>query len=217
VSSSINFLKNNYSTGPDNIPAPVIKHVKFAIASPLSYIFNLSCAKGIFPEKLKLARVLPLYKKGSIDDMLNYRPISLLNNFSKVFERTVYNKLINFLDKFNILYSKQFGFRKGHSTTYALFEAVNFIKSEINSKKHVLGLFLDLSKAFDTCNHEILLSKLDHYGIRGSMLEWFRSYLSNRFQYTEINNVKSNVLPINCGVPQGSVLGPLLDSGFQLC
>ena len=142
--------------------------------------------------------------------MSNYRPIALSSVFSKVLEKLMYNRISSFFTKQNILYDYQFGFRKNHSTSLALFEVFQMIANELSSKNKVMGIFLDLQKAFDTVDYEILLFKLSHYGIRGLALEWFRSYLIDRYTYTSVNGCFSTSTAVKCGVPQGSVLGPLL-------
>ena len=140
----------------------------------------------------------------------NYRPIAVLSPFTKILERLIYNQLNHFLEKQNILFKHQFGFRKNYSTEQAILELTDNLKMKIDSSETICSIFLDLSKAFDTVNHQILLQKLYRYGIRGVPLLWFKSYLENRSQYVEVENVKSNPLTIQCGVPQGSTLGPLL-------
>ena len=173
-------------------------------------IYNESINTGIVPDILKISRVTPIYKSGTITNPSNYRPISVLSAFSKILERIIYNQLELFLVKNGILFEYQFGFRKGYSTEQAILEITDALKTTIDKKEITCGLFLDFSKAFDTVNHQILLSKIDKYGIRGTQLDWFKSYLMDRKQYVRIGNSDSEMLTMTCGVPQGSTLGPLL-------
>ena len=179
----------NKSAGPASIPLNLHKVVSDLIVIPLCYIINVSFTSGVFPEILKIAKVLPLYKSGSTLDPNNFRPISLLSIFDKILEKIMHIRLYEFLELHNILFENQFGFRKKNSTVYALMEITEKIKDTIDSGKIGCGIFIDLKKAFDTVNHEILLSKMEHYGIRGVLLDWFRSYLSGRKQYVSINGV----------------------------
>ena len=149
-------------------------------------------------------------QKGEKTDPNNYRPISILNCINKIYEKLIYARLYRYLTEHDILYKYQFGFRQNHSTTQALIEIADHIKESIDNKLHVCGIFLDLTKAFDTVNHAILLNKLYNYGIRGTAHKLFKSYLSNRFQFVSLGGHQSDLRLINCGVPQGSVLGPLL-------
>ena len=165
---------------------------------------------GIFPDTLKTGLVSPIYKKGDPQLLDNYRPISTLPIFSKIFEKFIYTRIYDFLVAKNVLYEKQFGFRRNHSTSHAINYSIKYIADKIEQKKHVIGIFLDLSKAFDTICHEKLLVKLDSYGIRGNCLKLIKNYLLNRKQITKFNNVKSDSKNIMFGVPQGSVLGPLI-------
>ena len=202
-------LKNS-SPGWDDIHAKVVKNTYRSYISCLTHIFNLSLNRGVFPNELKIARVVPIYKNGDKMSFSNYRPISVLPLFSKILERIMYNRILNFINKHNILYKYQFGFRKNHSTNMALIILIDKILSAINNGNYVLGIFLDFTKAFDTVNYSILLQKLYKYGIRGIAHKWFENYLSNRKQYVCYNNVNSKYCNINYGVPQGSILGPLL-------
>ena len=198
------------ATGHDEINTMSLKLSNNLIAQPLAHICNLSLTEGIFPHQLKIANVIPIYK--SDDPMLfnHYRPVSMLCILSKVFEKIMYDRLLNFLERYKILYDKQYGFRKKHSTYMALITLMDKLTNAIENGEYVIGIFLDFSKAFDTVNHDILLEKLEHYGIRCCALSWFRSYLSNRPQYVTYNGTTSMSQTIKCGVPQGSILGPLL-------
>ena len=209
ILNTINNLKCTNSSGPDEISSKFIKMSAFVLVPALEKIFNLSLKSGVYPQKLKTAKVIPIYKKGDPTQVSNYRPISILNTINKIFEKILHSRLTKFIKDFNILYKYQFGFRENHSTELALIEMVDEIKLSLDRKNMTCGMFLDLSKAFDTVNHNILIHKLDHYGIRGKALDLLKSYLGNREQYVNLNNFKSNKSSINVGVPQGSVLGPL--------
>ena len=210
VSDIISLLKSGKSLGPNSIPMKILKCLSPLISSPLSQIINESFQGGIFPGKMKLAKVIPLFKKGCPLTASNYRPISLLSVFSKITEKVMYERLYKFLEKHEILYTLQFGFRASHSINHALVSLTEAIKNSLDNRKFGCGIFIDLQKAFDTVNHNILLMKLEHYGIRGTALNWFKSYLSGRKQYVSVNGSNSSDLSVTCGVPQGSVLGPLL-------
>ena len=171
---------------------------------------NTSFTRGIVPDKFKIARVLPVFKNGIQTNMSNYRPISLLSVCNRILEKIMYNRLSNFIEKMNIIYAKQFGFRSHHSTEHAILSIVDKIHEGIEKGMFSCGIFLDFNKAFDTVNHAILVRKFEHYKIWGIAKDWFVSYLSNREQFTSIGNTNYGELPISCGVPQGSVLGPLL-------
>jgi len=203
-------FKNNKSPGADNIGPKLLKVISSDILAPLNHIFNLSFITGIVPDSMKIAKVIPIYKKGDKSHPGNYRPISLLSVFDKILEKLMCKRLCNFLHQNKILYEFQFGFRKQHSTVLALMEVMDSIYSHLDNHDFILGIFLDLQKAFDTVNHEILLYKLDNYGIRGVVYQWFKSYLSQRRQFTSVAGVCSKIDYISTGVPQGSVLGPLL-------
>ena len=187
----------------------IIKQSINAISQPLTHIINLSITHGIVPDEMKIARVIPLFKAEDRDVFTNYRPVSILPSFSKFIERIVYNRFLEYFNKYNILSDKQYGFRKNHSTSLALVNLYDKISTAIDQKEIAVGIFLDLSKAFDTVNHGILFDKLKHYGIRGLAFEWVKSYFSNRLQFVQFNDCFSASKNITCGVPQGSILGPL--------
>ena len=178
--------------------------------SPLNYVCNLSLHQGVFPDEMKIANVIPLYKKDDSMVFSNYRPVSLLCSLSKVFEKIMYNRLLAFLEKYKIIYRYQFGFRKYHSTYLAVMALIDRIIKCLEDGDHIVGVFLDFSKAFDTVDHSILLKKLHYYGVRDNAYDWFNSYLNNRKQYVSYNDVTSSMKSIKCGVPQGSILGPII-------
>ena len=209
VATLINSL-NNSSPGYDGIPSTLVKRTMHLYLKTLTLIINQAFYDGVFPRELKIAKVIPIYKSGSTMELNNYRPISVLNIFSKVFERLMYDRLTQFLDKYNILYHNQYGFRQYHSTHHALITLVDKITKSLDSGDIVIGVFLDLKKAFDTVDHTILLKKLHQYGIRGNLNKWFENYLANRSQYVSCNGKTSDIQNVSCGVPQGSILGPLL-------
>ena len=200
----------NKSSGPASIPLRLLVAVADLIVVPLCHIINLSFSSGVFPDVLKVAKVIPLHKGGSTQELNNFRPISLLSIFDKIIEKLMHKRLYHFLEVHKILYENQFGFQKKNSTAHSLIEITEKFKESIDNGKYGCGIFIDLKKAFDTVNHNILLTKLEHYGVRGSILKWFESYLTNRKQYVFYNGVSSDIASITCGVPQGSVLGPLL-------
>ena len=206
----VNKFNQNKSPGHDGIGNRIVKKVIHEIIKPLTDIFNLSLSKGKVPEQLKIAKVIPIYKKDNAEIFSNYRPVSVLPCFSKILERLVFNRCIDYINKNTILNKKQFGFRPKHSTYMAITELVDKIVHAVEKNESTVGIFLDLSKAFDTINHEILLYKLEHYGFRGIVIDWFKSYLSNRKQFVRYQMKDSDHKTIKCGVPQGSILGPLL-------
>ena len=193
-----------------DIPILLIKSTSQIIAPYLSKLYNKSMETGEFPEIFKVGKITPIYKKGNRDLIENYRPVSTLPIFGKIFEKIIHKRLYSFLLSKNTIPKTQFGFRKGHSTSHAVNYSVNVIKEAHRLKKHVIGIFIDLSKAFDTIDHQILLDKLENAGVRGTPLSLFSSYLSKRRQYTSVGNSNSDFENVIFGVPQGSVLGPLL-------
>ena len=210
ISKIISKLKAKSSAGHDGISSKLLKSINQSICYPISIIVNKSLETGIVPKALKMAKIIPIYKCKDKTDIGNYRPISILPSISKILEKIVHHRLYTFCQNNNILFENQFGFRPNHSTTDAVTKFVAHVANSLNSNLPTLAVFLDLSKAFDTIDHTILLNKLEHYGIRGIALEWFRSYLSNREQFVSYSNVNSNNHNVTCGVPQGSVLGPIL-------
>ena len=177
---------------------------------PLTHIMNMSILHGVFPSELKIAKVIPLFKAGDKMVMSNYRPVSVLPLFSKILERLMYTRLLKFINENGLLYKFQFGFRESHSPNLAIIYLVDKISNALEEGDYVLGLFLDFSKAFDTVNHNILFEKLEFYGVRGTALDWFKSYLNAREQYVVFDGTESSHKHISCGVLQGSILGPLL-------
>ena len=212
LSSIAGKLKPKTSSGPDNISTKLLKIMLPIITIPVCHIFNLSLQTGFIPSRLKIAKVVCVFKSGDKHLYTNYRPISLLNSFSKLLEKIVAKQLTGFLIKHSILYKHQYGFRQGHSTSHPIIHFLNKIYTSLNkpTSEYTLGIFLDLKKAFDTVDYSILLKKLSHYGLRGVSNDWFKNYLNDRTQYVTINGINSKPQTLHCGVPQGSVLGPLL-------
>jgi len=187
-----------------------LKRLVPALIEPLYSIIFKSFEQGIFPSQLKIAKIVPIFKGGDKSSPDNYRPISLLPNFSKIIEKVMCNRLTHYLESNNLLCMEQFGFRKSHSTLHPLVHFLNNVAESKNKNKHTLAIFCDLRKAFDCVDHKILLKKLQNLGVQGIELEWFRNYLSNRKQFVTLNGENSTLLSILLGVPQGSILGPLL-------
>ena len=180
----------------------MLNEIENVVSRSLSIIINQSLCTGIFPDKLKIAKVIPLYKKDDNKSFGNYRPISLLSSISKIFERVAFNQLYDYFTSIGLLYESQYGFRKLHSTELTALEFTDRISHEMDAKEIPFSIFLDLSKAFDTLNHNVLLSTLEYYGIRNTALNWFKSYLTKRTQYVDCNDVASSIREIETGVPQ---------------
>ena len=209
--TEISYIILNLKNKPcniDAIPNKIFKSIHNIIAPPLTKIINNSFQSGIFPDSLKIARVVPVFKGGDDDDVNNYRPISILPTLSKILDREY--RVEYFLESNRMFHHSQFGFRKGKSTSQAIMDNLEFIYRNLDQGKIVLSIFLVLKKAFDSVDQSILLEKLHKLGIRGPAHNLFKSYLSNRRQYTSLNNSNSSLADITHGVPQGSILGPLL-------
>ena len=203
-------LKVKKAAGLDNIPPRMIRDGASVLSKPLAHIINLSLKCGTVPSEWKIAKINPLFKSGKTSDLNNYRPISILPIFSKIMEKVVHHQLIEYLEHHKLLYNKQFGYRKGKSTELAVTLFVDEIRGEIDRGNLVGAVFDDLSKAFDTISHAGIIQKLSFYGVQHKELNWFKDYLFNRHQVVMFNNFQSKSYPVTCGVPQGSILGPLL-------
>ena len=201
---------SNKVYGLYSCPVHLLKSVRHSLSPLLAALMNKSISTGIYPHLLKHAKVIPVYKTGDETDPCNYRPISLLSVFNRLFEKLMYKRLRSYCEKNGIFFSSQYGFRDNCSTQHAILDILNKIQSKIDAKLFSCGIFIDLKKGFDTVDHSILLHKLNHYGVRGIINTWFSSHLSKRSQSTQIGSTVSNKEEIVCGVPQGSVLGPLL-------
>ena len=211
---AIDNLENKSSTGCDGISNKLLKFIKDVVTKPLTLIINQMIVTGIYPKAFKTSKVSPLFKKGDNTLLSNYRPISLLPTISKIFERIIYNQLSNYFNDSNLLAEQQYGFRPRHSTELAAVKLVDFISHEMESGHTPTNIYVDLSKAFDTINYDILLDKLSYYGISGRALKLLKSYLLDRKQYVVYNNCNSNLVDVTTGVPQGLILGLLLFSIF---
>jgi hypothetical protein len=206
----INNLEPKSSGDIDGISNKMLKFVKFEIATPLVHMFNLSLSTGIFPSKLKMSRTVPIFKSGDPQKCDNYRPISLLSNISKVLEKAVAERLMNHLKYNNLINENQFGFQPGISTVHHLTKLTNYVAKELNNKNFVIGIFLDLKKAFDVVPHKILIEKLKKLGIGGTEIMWFTNYLAGRSQKVDIGGKLSDIEQITISILQGSILGPIL-------
>ena len=210
VEKAITKLKCKKSTGYDGVSSQIVKnHPKF-FAGILTPLCNVSLMEGIFPEKLKPSIIIPILKSGDPEDITNYRPISLLSVFSKIFELCVKEKFVNYLEHIKFLSPSQFGFTKGRSTDTALFTHINDITRNVENNRATVGVYLDLAKAFDTVSHKRLLQKLKQAGVEGPLHLWFASYLTSRMHRVKIGEIYSEEKLVEFGVPQGSVLGPIL-------
>ena len=203
-------IKNLDNGKASDISIRVLKNCSPILIPYLTNFYNNFIEIGLFPDILKIGTVTPIFKKGNTQLFQNYRPVSTLPCFGKIFEKLIFSRLYKFATSKNIIYENQYGFRSHHSTSHAVNYSIDKITCNLENKNHVLGIFIDLSKAFDTICHEKLLSKLENYGIRGTPLALLQSYMANRKQAINFNGTKSNLLSVLCGVPQGSVLGPLL-------
>lgn len=210
VQNIIGSLSNNSAAGPDEIKAGPIKAVASIIATPFSHVCNCILRDGLFPDELKVARVTVLHKGGPKDDLNNYRPISILSVFSKIIERVIFTRINQYLKNLKVIVPQQFGFQKKKSTELALLGVKEKLIENIEKKLYTVGLFLDIRKAFDSVKHDILLNKIGLYGIRGVAQKLIKSYLTDRKQFVLLGATSSAFRSITVGVPQGSILGPLL-------
>ena len=210
ISETISSLKTKNSSGFDGISTKLLKVIKTEITKPLTCLINQCLKTGTFPDNLKLAKVIPLHKKDDKTIITNYRPISLLPSISKIIEKVAYKQISKYFTSNNLFYKYQYGFRGNHSTEFAALHLVDKITSEMDIGNLPLNIYLDLSKAFDTLDHTILLDKLEYYGIQNIELTFFKKYLLNRKQFVQMGDIKSSTQEIKTGVPQGSILGPLL-------
>ena len=209
IINCINSLNVNKAVGHDNIPAYFLRVASIILAPYLFVLLEFAFKNGIFPKTCTIAKVIPLHKNGNKNDPNNYRPISILTCFSKIFEKLICKRLTAFLAKNKILVPEQYGFQKGISTSHAMLDIITAAFHNIDRKMYTGIFFLDLKKAFDTVSHEILLAKLNHYGIRGPAYSMIKSFLI-RQQYVSLNNYDSQLCPNKFGVAQGSILGPIL-------
>ena len=210
VEDAISNLDSSKSCGLNSVPIYILKVLVPYISNTLATLINQSFSKGIFPSSLKTAKVIALFKKGDPEMTSNYRPISLLSSFSKLYEMLMYKRLYSFITHNELIHPLQFGVQKNNSIDHTLIRMTEAIRNTLDNKKYGCCIFIDLQKAFDTVNHGILINKLEHYGVRGNALAWFKSYLSERYQYVAVEDTHSELLRVICGVPQGSILGPLL-------
>ena len=211
LSKIIDSIKPKWSAGYDDIPMKIIKEAKLPLIKPLLHVINASLITGVYPTELKVSKVIPIYKKGDRTDPLNYRPLAIQPSLSKIFEKCVLIQLVNYFENNNLLEVDQHGYRK-RSTLSALIDYIEHILENLDEGYNIVGAFLDLTKAFDSVDHKILLEKLKRYGINGKELSWIKSYLEGRRQFVNIkytdknyqHNVKSHTKDMYYSVPQGS-------------
>ena len=203
-------LKRKCATGVDNIPTCYLKDTAYVIAEPLMFIINLYVKTGMFPNDLTMVRIIPAYKSGAKDSFANYRPISILPALSKIFERGVHKLLMDHLENNHLLSDRQFGFRRNRSTEQAIAFFTDQIRTKMDKRQLNGAVSIEMSKAFDTISHASIISKLPSYGISGAEHQWPTSYLFGRKQQASFLGTKSGQYPIDCGVPQRSILRPLL-------
>ena len=210
IYNQLHKLSSNKATGNDEIPCKLIKLAINSILAPITYIVNLSLTTGCFPQKWKNARICPVFKGGDNTEPCNYRPISILPILSKILERTVFDQLYPYLNSHSLIYEKQSGFRPNFSTSSALINVTEDWINAIDKGEYVGLIMLDLKKAFDTVNHDILIKKLNNFSISPCVIAWFKNYLTGRIHNTNVNGTSSRQCRSICGIPQGSILGPLL-------
>lgn len=210
VEGYISELKNKKAPGYDKIKSETLKEITKYISTPLTYLINKALSVGTWPESLKITIVKPVHKGGDKTLPLNYRPISLITSITKIFEKVLKVRMLNFLNKHNILSPQQFGFRQGKSTENAISLLTKHIYKALDNSRPSLCLFIDLAKAFDTISHALLMKNLEEIGFRGTAYKLISSYLTNRMQCVEVNEIRSNFAKIEYGVPQGTILGPIL-------
>ena len=210
VKKMISTTKPKNSCGVDEFPTKLLRYLPYSTLELLTYMFNQSLSTGKYISVFKVAKVTPIFEHGNTQLVSNYRPISVLSAFSKILEKLVHKRILSFLNQNNNLSQLQFGFRPTFLTQLACSYLSSKITDFFNDNNLVLAIFLELTKAFVTLDHEILLTKLSNYGFRGVVNDWFHSYLNARLQKVRIKDKYSDIKPISYGVPQGSTLGPLL-------
>ena len=214
VDSIISSLNNTTAFGFDMIDTYIIKLIKPEILPAVTHILNLSIMSSKFPAAWKKSKIIPLHKKDDPLDPKNYRPVAIVPILSKVLERAIFNQLVKYLDKNNLIHPNHHAYRPGHNTTTALIQMYDGWLRGVDSGNPVGACLLDMSAAFDVVDHQLLLDKLSLYGLDNSSKEWVRSYLNGRTQSVSIEGTLSKLLAVHTGVPQGSILGPLLYTLF---